>query len=79
MVTSLKTHTTSDVSLAAFLYMRGMILISCKKKGSKFEFVFEDTQNQASGFEQEYLFSEFPRYDAAVRQMKSKLHSSNPA
>ena len=61
---------TSDISLAAFLLMRGIRIISAKREKGKFIFVFEDYENIANELSQEYIMSEYPRYDASLRQIK---------
>jgi hypothetical protein len=65
---------TSDISLAAFLLMRGIRIISAKKEKGKFNFVFEDYENVTNELSQEYIMSEYPRYDASLRQVKRMLY-----
>ncbi len=66
--------TTSDISLAAFLVMRGKRLLSVGRERGKFEFIFESFSESENELEQEYVRSEFPRYDAAMRQLKRRLY-----
>lgn len=65
---------TSDISLAAFLLMRGVRIMSAKREKGKFIFVFEDYENVANKLSQEYIMSEYPRYDASLRQIKRMLY-----
>ena len=60
---------TSDISLASFLLTKNLLLLSAVRAKGRFEFTF-DTQ----AFCQEYLMSDYPRYDAALRQLKKKLY-----
>ena len=68
------TYETSDIAISAYLVMRGLTLIAANKIGNKFRFIFEDANGAASQFESDYLSSDFPRYDAAMRQIKRKLY-----
>lgn len=71
----LNLYTTSDMSLAAFLMMKGLTLISAKRVLGKFEFIFEDQNFLARTLEREYLASEIPRYDVSMRHLKRKLYN----
>jgi len=68
------TYTTSDISLAAFLLMSGMIIISAKKAGGKFVFTFDDNSNEALQLSQQYIISDHPKFDAAMKQLKRMLY-----
>lgn len=70
----INTYETSDISISAYLVMRGLTLVTANKVGNKFKFIFEDINNVATVYEMEYLSSDFPRYDAAMRQIKRKLY-----
>jgi len=65
---------TSDISLAAFLIMKGKKLVSVSRERGKFEFIFEPFTLDEGDLEQVYVRSEFPQYDAAMRQLKRKLY-----
>jgi len=67
------TFNISDISFAAFVLLRGAKLLSVGRQGGKFEFVF-DCNGEEERLESEYVSSEFPRYDAAMRQLKRKLY-----
>ena len=53
--------------------MRGAKLVSVGRQRGKFEFVF-DCNGEEGRLEAEYVSSEFPRYDAALRQLKRRLY-----
>ncbi len=66
---------TSDLGFAAFLMIRGYKLSSASKATGRFVFEFEDPGSSANSLSVEYLNSEFPRYDNAVRTLKKLLYS----
>lgn len=68
------TFNTSDISFAAFLVMRGKRLMKVSRERGKFEFIFENFSEDEIELEQQYVGSELPRYDAALRQIKRKLY-----
>lgn len=70
----MQTYETSDIAISAYLVMRGLTLLAATKVGNKFKFIFDDTNGVASTFEMEYLSSDFPRYDASMRQIKRRLY-----
>jgi hypothetical protein len=67
-------YTTADISLAAFLLLKGMRIVSARREKGKFAFTFDDAENVAFDLSQEYVLSEYPRYDASLRQMKRMLY-----
>ena len=73
------TYTTTDMATAAFLYMRGLKLIKTERVRGKFEFTFDDKNNLANSLEQEYLRTEHPNFDAAMRKIKKALGPSVPS
>ena len=69
--------TTSDLGLAAFMFMRGLKLISAKKLANgRFEFVLNDEDSNAQALSIEYVSSEFCQFDNQVRTLKKLLYSS---
>jgi hypothetical protein len=70
----MKTYETSDIAISAYLAMRGLTLLVAQKVGNKFRFIFEDADAMAEIYEREYLSSDFPRYDASMRQVKRRLY-----
>lgn len=72
-----KTFKTSDLSLAAFLTMKGLTLLRCTKTTvGKFEFVFEDAEEKAPGLSMNYLNSDFCKFDNHVRTLKKMLYKN---
>lgn len=72
-----KTFITSDLSLAAFLTMKGLTLLRCTKTTvGKFEFIFEDSEEKAPGLSMNYLNSEFCKFDNHVRTLKKMLYKN---
>ena len=67
-------YTTSDIAFAAFLMMNGLKLVFAKRESGKFVFTFDDKNNLANSLSHEYLISDFPRFDAAMRQIKKILY-----
>jgi hypothetical protein len=68
------TYITSDISLAAFLLMKGTPILSAKKVGGKFEFTFDDKLNETFQLSQQYIISDHPKFDAAMRQLKRMIY-----
>ena len=73
----MKTYTTSDLPLAAFLVMRGMTLISADRRNGKFNFEIDDTDDKAVSLSIEYLNSDFVKFDNYVRNLKSLLYQNS--
>ena len=72
----MQTYETSDIAMTAYLVMRGVELISVSKTANKFRYVFDNCSDLVSKFEAEYLSSDYPRYDAAMRQIKRRLYKT---
>ena len=72
----MQTYETSDIAISAYLVMRGINLVAATKVGNKFKFTFENPDSIAENMEREYLSSDFPRYDASMRQVKRRLYKS---
>lgn len=72
-----KKFITSDLSLAAYLTMNGLILIKCSKGlNGKFEFSFQDPEGKGQGLSMSYLSSEFCKFDNHVRVLKKMLYKN---
>ena len=68
-------YTTTDLSLAAFLKLRGLKLLSASKTGTgRFQFVFED-DGRADALALDFTNSEFSAYDANLRALKKMINS----
>ena len=71
------TYVTSDIGIAAYVMMRGLKLISASRgKSGRFEFVFEDPQNQGLVLSVEYANSESAKFDAHMKNLKNILYKS---
>jgi hypothetical protein len=69
------TYVTTDLSLAAFLRLRGLKLLSASKHSTgRFEFVFDD-DGTADSLSIDFANSEFAAYDANLRSLKKTLNS----
>ena len=69
-------YTTSDIGIAAFLQLRGIKLIECKRMDTgKFHFAFEDPESKCKLLSLEFLDSDFCRFDNNVRNLKKILFS----
>lgn len=72
-----KQFITSDLSLAAFLVMSGIKLLSCSKTNNgKFEFYLDDPDDRAPGLSMSYLNSDFCKFDNQVRILKKMLYKN---
>jgi len=70
------TYSTSDIALAAYLKLQGMLLVECGRDGQKFRFVFEDPDDRGAHLALEFVNSECRRYDDEIRSLKKVLYSS---
>ena len=69
-------YTTSDIGIAAFLQLRGIKLVECKRlESGKFHFAFEDPESKCQSLSLEFLDSDFCRFDNNVRNLKKILFS----
>ena len=69
-------YSTSDLSLAAFLLMRGIKLLSAEKSVTgKFNFSFTDPDGRCKKLAVEFLNSEFSKYDNHVRNLKKIIYN----
>ena len=72
----MKEYSTPDLSLAAYLLMRGMKLLSAEKTLSgKFNFSFSDPDDKAKNLAVDFLNSDFSDYDNHVRNLKKIIYS----
>lgn len=72
----MQTYFTHDISLAAFLVMKGMIVLDARKRRNKFEFLLECKGLIANDLVDEYVRSEYPKYDASMRVLKKRLYGT---
>ena len=68
--------TTSDIGIAAFLQLRGVKLVECRRlETGKFHFAFEDSEQKCQMLSLEFLDSDFCKFDNNVRNLKKILFS----
>lgn len=71
-----KTYSTSDIALAAYLKLKGLRLIECGR-ADKFNFVFEDHDDQGEQLAIEFINSDMRKYDDEIRSLKKIIYSKN--
>ncbi len=64
---------TNDLSLAAFMVVRGAKLLTAKRYGRSYKFVLQVTAQQAHTLKMAFVNSECSKFDAAVRDLKTIL------
>jgi len=68
-------YKTSDLSIAAYLMMKGMKLINAfRTSNGQFMFEFDDPNNMGPSFAIEFTNSESAVYDNHVRNLKKILY-----
>jgi 5S rRNA maturation endonuclease (ribonuclease M5) len=72
----MKEYQTSDLSLGAYLLMKGLKLKKAEKiQSGKFIFLFSDPDDRGNVLAIEFLNSELCEYDNHVRNLKKILYS----
>ena len=70
-------YSTSDLSLAAFLLMRGLELKDAQRISSgKFKFLFNDPENKGKKLAVDFVNSEFCEFDNQVRNLKKLIYNN---
>lgn len=64
---------TNDLSLAAFMIMRGALLLSARRLGKSYKFILKLDKIQAQDLKISYINSECAKFDAEVRHLKTIL------
>ena len=73
----MKEFSTSDLSLAAFLLMKGLKLSDAKKiMSGKFNFLFHDPDDKAKKLALDFVNSEFCEFDNQVRNLKKLIYNN---
>lgn len=68
--------TTSDLSLAAFLVIKGLVLTRAQKTNvGKFEFILQDPEHISQALSLEYINSDFCKFDNQIRSIKKLLYT----
>ena len=72
------TFITHDLSIAAYLLMRGKTIVKADKSGhgSKYVFEFDDSDGTAQKYALEFLSSECSVYDGYMRTLRGMLRNS---
>nr|BDD46247.1 hypothetical protein 79 [bacterium] len=71
-----KTYLSSDLSLAAYLSMRGLEIVRASRlPGGKFEFELNDPDGRAESLALEYVNSDFSKFDNQIRLLKKILYT----
>ena len=69
-------YITSEISLAAYLRMKGVKLASASKSQSgKFEFIFDDKNSECANHFIDFLNGEFNTYDSHLKSLKKMIYS----
>jgi len=66
---------TNDLSLTAYIVMRGCKLINARQLGKTYKFTLDLGEHTAPRMQAEYINSESRRFDAAVRDLKKIMFS----
>ena len=68
-------YITSEISLAAYLRMKGVKLASASKSQSgKFEFIFDDKNIECANHFIDFLNGEFSVFDAQLKALKKMIY-----
>ena len=72
-----KTYTTHDISIAAYMLMRGITLkrVDVETKSGKYIIEFDDSNNLCKKYSIDFLSSESCMYDSYVRKLRSMVKS----
>ena len=69
------TFCTNDLSLAAYMMLRGCKLVSAKKFGKSYSFTLDLIELNLDKIKVEYINSESAKFDASVRDLKKIMFS----
>jgi len=71
-------YETPDLALAAYLTLKGLRLLSAKRlESGRFQFILEDSDEEAESLSIEFFGSEFCEYDNKIRSLKKILYSKS--
>lgn len=74
---NMKTFQTSDIGIAAFVMMKGLMLKQASKGHSgRFNFIFEDPAGVGQRYAVDYVNSESAKFDANMKNLKNILYKS---
>ena len=69
-----KNYVTNDMSMAAFLLLKGQQLVKVEKK-NPYVFEFLDPDNKCEKIAIDFLSSECSKYDGYLRMLRSMIRS----
>ena len=73
----MKIFKTSDIGIAAFIMMKGLVLQSADRGPSgRFMFVFKDSDDKGTQLAVDYVNSESAKFDANMKNLKNILFKS---
>ena len=70
------TFETPDIATAAFLQMRGFVILEAKNISGKYKFVFKDPDSLAMQACLEFINSECAVFDSYLRLLRGQLRDS---
>lgn len=68
-------YITNDISVAAFLMMKGLTLTKASNAGGRYEFIFDDPQNEALNLVLSFPGTPFGQYDSYLRMLRGLVKS----
>jgi hypothetical protein len=72
----MKSYTTSDLPVAAYLMMKGLSLVRADRLSGRFIFELDDPDGRGTKLAIEYLNSDFCKFDNYIRNLKSVLYQN---
>ncbi len=69
-------YMTNDISIAAFLMMKGLSLANAASSGGKYIFEFDDPSGLALGYVLSFPSTPFGQYDSYLRMLRGILKNS---
>ena len=71
----MKTYITNDMSIAAFLLMKGRTIVRAEKSspGGRYVFEFNDDDQKCSSVALEFLSSKCYQYDSYLRMLRGMI------
>ena len=70
-------YETPDLATAAFLLMKGYKLLQARKSAGRYQFIFDDPNNDAATSCIEFINSECSRFDSCLRNLRSMVRERN--
>ena len=74
---NMNTFQTSDIGIAAYVMMKGLKLQNAVKgHNGRFNFTFDDPNNEGEQYAVDYVNSESAKFDAHMKNLKNILYKS---